>query len=200
MPSRVFPGEQAENVGPCVRLNHAQHGASLCQHGRRPAEPRLRDVEQRNGAGGYRLMMPPIAPGAQEVKSRAGRHRSRPPPGGEQEEEQHADEPGSRARSRSKLSPGAERSGELIMACLPGRKNGPSQPQQQQQQPSRRRRTVELGQADFSTDSPPRGAARWRHGGDKSQHVPRGPDPDVTVTRSSPGVARPGEGRLQSDR
>ena len=56
---------------------------------------------------------------------------------------------------------------------------------------------VELGQADYSTDSPPRGAARWRHGGDKSQHVPRGAEPDLPVSRSSPGVARPGEGRLR---
>ena len=56
---------------------------------------------------------------------------------------------------------------------------------------------VELGQADYSTDSPPRRAARWRHGGDKSQHVPRGAEPDLPVTRDSPGVARPGEGRLR---
>ena len=34
--------------------------------------------------------------------SRAGRNRSRPPPGGEQDEEQNANEPGSRAWSRSK--------------------------------------------------------------------------------------------------
>ena len=52
---------------------------------------------------------------------------------------------------------------------------------------------VELGQADFSTDSPPRGVSRWRYGGDKSEHVPRGPEPDRPVT----GVARPGEGRLR---
>ena len=32
---------------------------------------------------------------------------------------------------------------------------------------------VELGQADFSTDSPPRGAARWRHGGHKSEYLCR---------------------------
>ena len=58
-------------------------------------------------------------------------------------------------------------------------------------------REVELGQADFSTDFPPRGAGKWRHGGSKADHVPRGPEPDRPVTQSSPGVARPGEGRLR---
>ena len=62
---------------------------------------------------------------------------------------------------------------------------------------SRKTEEVELGQADFSTESPPRGAARWRHGGDKSQHVPRAAEPDLPVSYDSPGVARPGEGRLR---
>ena len=44
---------------------------------------------------------------------------------------------------------------------------------------------------------PPGGAARWRHGGDKSEHVPRAEEPDVPVSYDSPGVARPGEGRLR---
>ena len=47
------------------------------------------------------------------------------------------------------------------------------------------------------TDSPPRGAARWRHGGHKSEHVPRAAEPDLPVSYDSPGVARPGEGRLR---
>ena len=46
---------------------------------------------------------------------------------------------------------------------------------------------VELGAADFGTDSPPRGAARWRHGGNKADHVPRAPEPDRPVTFDSPG-------------
>ena len=56
---------------------------------------------------------------------------------------------------------------------------------------------VELGDADFGTDSPPRGAARWRHGGNKAEHVPRAAEPDIPVSYDSPGVARPGEGRLR---
>ena len=56
---------------------------------------------------------------------------------------------------------------------------------------------IELGQADFSTDSPPRGAAKWRHGGNKADHVPRGSEPDMPVSLTSPGVARPGEDRLR---
>ena len=56
---------------------------------------------------------------------------------------------------------------------------------------------VELGDADFGTDSPPRGAARWRHGGNKAEHVPRAAEPDTPVSYDSPGVARPGEGRLR---
>ena len=56
---------------------------------------------------------------------------------------------------------------------------------------------MELGEADFGTGSPPRGVGRWRHGGDKAQHEPRRAEPDRPVTQDSPGVARPGEGRLR---
>ena len=41
------------------------------------------------------------------------------------------------------------------------------------------------------------GGARWRHGGNKAEHVPRAAEPDVPVSFDSPGVARPGEGRLR---
>ena len=77
------------------------------------------------------------------------------------------------------------------MDYLPARMNGLLRRQQQPEQKMR------SGQADFSTGSPRRGVSRWRHGGDKAEHVPRGPEPDRPVTQDSPGVARPGEGRLR---
>ena len=55
---------------------------------------------------------------------------------------------------------------------------------------------IEFGAADFSTDSSPR-VGRWRHGGDKSQHEQRHEEPDAPVSLTTPGVARPGEGRLR---
>ena len=121
-------------------------------------------------------------------ESRAGRDRSRPPPGGEQEEEQDANEPGSRARSQSKAVT-RRRAQWRADHGLPPREEEWAESAAAAAAEQAEDDQVELGQADFSTDSPFRGAARWRHGGDKSQHVPRGPEPDLPVTQSSPGVA-----------
>ena len=129
----------------------------------------------------------PDRPRGARSASRAGRERSRPPPGGAEEEEQYADEPGSRARSRSKAVT-RRRAQWRSDHGLPPREEAAVEQEDEE---------VELGQADFSTDSPPRRAARWRHGGDKSQHVPRAAEPDVPVSYDSPGVARQGEGRLR---
>ena len=47
---------------------------------------------------------------------------------------------------------------------------------------------VELGAADFSTDSPPRvGIRSWRHGGDITQHEQRHEEPDAPVSLTTPG-------------
>ena len=124
--------------------------------------------------------------------SRAGRDRSRPPPGGADaaEEQQEANEPGSRARSRPKVVT-RRRAQWRADHGLPPREEEWAQEaaaraaaaaQQDEEE-------VELGQADFGTDYPPRGEARWRHGGDKSEHVPRAAEPDVPVSYDSPGVA-----------
>ena len=84
------------------------------------------------------------------------------------------------------------------MAYLPGRKNGQQEAEAKAAAAAQEEEEeVELGEADFGTDSPPRGAARWRHGGHKSEHVPRAEEPDLPVSYDSPGVARPGEGRLR---
>ena len=130
--------------------------------------------------------------------SRAGRDRSRPPPEGEEEaeEQQQTDEPGSRARSRSKAVTRRRAQWRADHGLPPeewaqdAAATAAAATQQDEEE-------VELGQADFSTDSPPRGAARWRHGGDKSEHVSRAAEPDIPVSYDSPGVARPGEGRLR---
>ena len=128
----------------------------------------------------------PARPRGARSESRPGRDRSRPPPGGVQEEEEAANEPGSRARSRSKAvtrrraqwradhgSPEEEWAASAAAAAA-----------EQEDEDDE----VEIGQADFSTDSPPRRGgwqvATWR----------RGPEP---VTQTSPAVARPGEGRLR---
>ena len=100
--------------------------------------------------------------------SRAGRDRSRPPPGGADaaEEQQEADEPGSRARSRSKAVT-RRRAQWRADHGLPPREEEWAQEaaaraaaaaQQDEEE-------VELGQADFSTDSPPPGGSEmeaWR--------------------------------------
>ena len=162
-----------------------------------PERPRGGRKEGGNAGGAADA---PDRPRGGRSESRAGRARSRPPPGGdeEQEQEQQADEPGSRARSRSKavtrrraqwradhgLPPREEEWAESAAAVAA------ATAQEEEEE-------VELGQADFSTDSPRPGAARWRHGGHKSQHVPRAEEPDLPVSYASPGVARPGEGRLR---
>ena len=109
----------------------------------------------------------PEPPRGARSQSRAGRERSRPPPGGEQTEEEAANEPGSRARSRSKavtrrraqwridhgLPPREEEWAESAAAAAAA---GADEPEEDE---------VELGQADYSTNSPPRGGstlATWR--------------------------------------
>ena len=132
--------------------------------------------------------------------SRAGRDRSRPPPGGAEaaEEQQQEDEPGSRARSRSKAVT-RRRAQWRADHGLPPREEEWAQEAEAKAAAAAQEEDeeVELGEADFGTDSPPRGAARWRHGGHKSEHVPRAEEPDLPVSYNSPGVARPGEGRLR---
>ena len=132
--------------------------------------------------------------------SRVGRDRSRPPPGGTEtaQEAEEANEPGSRARSRSKA---------VTRRRAQWREEHGMPPREEELQQEAEARAaaaaqqddeeVELGDADFGTDSPPRGAARWRHGGNKAEHVPRAAEPDMPVSYDSPGVARPGEGRLR---
>ena len=139
-------------------------------------------------------------PRGERGASRAGRDRSRPPPGGAAatQEQEEANEPGSRARSRSKAVT-RRRAQWREEHGMPPReeelqKEAEAKAAEAEQQEEEE---VELGAADFGTDSPPRGAARWRHGGNKADHVPRAPEPDRPVTFDSPGVARPGEGRLR---
>ena len=135
--------------------------------------------------------------------SRAGRDRSRPPPGGAEaadaeEEQPQETEPGSRARSRSKAVT-RRRAQWRADHGLPPREEEWAQEAEAKAAAAAQEgeEEVELGEADFGTDSPPRGAARWRHGGHKSEHVPRAAEPDLPVSYDSPGVARPGEGRLR---
>ena len=135
--------------------------------------------------------------------SRAGRDRSRPPPGGadaeeEAEDQQQEAEPGSRTRSRSKAVT-RRRAQWRADHGLPPREEEWAQEAEERAAAAAQEQEaeVELGEADFGTDSPPRGAARWRHGGHKSDHVPRAAEPDLPVSYDSPGVARPGEGRLR---
>ena len=63
LPSRLSPGEQAENVGACHQLVHEEHGAGLCQHGQPPAQPRLQDVEHWDGDQGEHGGCPHTPPG-----------------------------------------------------------------------------------------------------------------------------------------
>ena len=130
-------------------------------------------------------------------ESRPGRDRSRPPPGGAQEAEETANEPGSRARSRSKAVTRRRAQWRADHGLPPREEEWAASAAAAAAEQEDEDDEVEISQADFSTDSPPRGAGRWRHGGDKSQHAPRGPEPDLPVTQTSPGVARPGEGRLR---
>ena len=108
---------------------------------------------------GSQMKMHLNAPGAPEAKVEQDVRASRPPPGGEQKKRRCE-----RARLAStvddqKQSRGDEHNGELTTDYLPGRMSGQSQQQQQQQQVQVREEEdeVELGQADYSTDSPPGG-------------------------------------------
>ena len=126
-------------------------------------------------------------PGRQKPESSRTRQIPTSPRGRTGSRWRTANEPGSRARSRSKavtrrraqwradhgLPPREEEWAAAAAAAAAGEEEEDEE--------------VEIGQADFSTDSPPRGAGRWRHGGDKSQHVPRGSEPDLPVTQDLPG-------------
>ena len=115
-------------------------------------------------------------PRGERGTSRVGRDRSRPPPGAQrqQKETQEANEPGSRARSRSKAVT-RRRAQWREERGLPPRKEELAQEAADRAAAAAQQdeEEVELGEADFGTDSPPRGAARWRHGGNKAEHVPR---------------------------
>ena len=169
-------------------------------------------------------MRPPPAPGAQEQAaeqhevlrrtaperprggrdaSRAGRDQIEATPRGCRGSRcsrgaAAGDEPGSRARSRSKAVT-RRRAQWRADHGLPPREEEWAQEAEAKAAAAAQEEEeeVELGEADFGTDSPPRGAARWRHGGHKSEHVPRAEEPDLPVSYDSPGVARPGEGRLR---
>ena len=139
-------------------------------------------------------------PRGERGTSRAGRDRSRPPPGGAAatQETEEANEPGSRARSRSKAVT-RRRAQWREEHGMPPREEELQQEAEAKAAAAAQQEDeeVELGDADFGNDSPPRGAARWRHGGNKAEHVPRAAEPDQPVSYDSPGVARPGEGRLR---
>ena len=139
-------------------------------------------------------------PRGERGNSRVGRDRSRPPPGGAETAQgaQEANEPGSRARSRSKAVT-RRRAQWREEHGMPPREDELQQEAEARAAAAEQQEEeeVELGDADFGTDSPPPGAARWRHGGDKAEHVPRAAEPDQPVSYDSPGVARPGEGRLR---
>ena len=87
--------------------------------------------------------------------SRAGRDRSRPPPGADTANE-NADEPGSRARSRSKAVT-RRRAQWRSDHGLPSREEEWAAAAAAAATATEAEEEVELGEADFGTDSPPRG-------------------------------------------
>ena len=114
-------------------------------------------------------------------------------PGRDDQAEGHeqGNEPGLRARSRSKAIT-RRRAQDRIDKGLPLREEEQIPPTQEDEDDE----TVELGDADFGTDSPSR-VGGWRHGGNKQHHEERHAEPDAPVSLHTPGVARPGEGRLR---
>ena len=115
------------------------------------------------------------APGAAGVKADLGVTGQDLPPGGEQEEEETANEPGSRARSRSKAVTRRRAQWRADHGLPPREEEWAAAAAAAGGEDDDVQEEVEIGQADFSTDLPPRGAGRWRHRGDKSQHVPERP-------------------------